>query len=184
MHNIFYVKQPRNLTKSDMIRVAVNYSREGDGYCSNLTLHENKIYDSRDQAQEAINGFDNGWYDDHAVLFRDLDSVKESREIINIKERLKKTQVAKTEYIRANPVTNRSSEFIGCKNCGSKLSRTHLRANNCPLCGNDLRSPTVLSRIKAYDAKIDKLQSELTAAKLRQKDNADVCWLQKIEYHS
>lgn len=45
--------------------------QETSGYHGNLTWHEDKIYPNRDEAMEAIEKYDNGWYSDHAVRYRD-----------------------------------------------------------------------------------------------------------------
>lgn len=44
---------------------------ESCGYHGNLKFHEQPVYKDRMEAQKAIDSFDNGWYDDHAVLYKD-----------------------------------------------------------------------------------------------------------------
>lgn len=43
---------------------------ETDGYHGNLTFHEDKVYESEEDAARAIAKYDTGWYSDHAVLLR------------------------------------------------------------------------------------------------------------------
>ena len=44
---------------------------ETSGYHGNLKFHEKPIYKNREEAHKAIEKLDKGWYDDHAVLYRD-----------------------------------------------------------------------------------------------------------------
>ena len=44
---------------------------ESCGYHGNLKFHELPVYRNRDEAEEAIRQMDNGWYDDHAVVYKD-----------------------------------------------------------------------------------------------------------------
>lgn len=58
---------------------------------------------------------------------------------------------------------SRKSKYVTCEQCGSKLNVECLRLKRtcaCPLCRNDLRSETVLNRIKAYDEKIKELRGK------------------------
>lgn len=185
MHNIIYKIHPKNTTRETMLSVATKIAREdGDGYSSRFTLHSGVVYDCEDDAIEAIEGFDNGWYDDHAVLFRDLSTVKKTREIENLEERLTKLREEKRAFEKDSSVSTRSSEFIGCPCCGSKLARTRLRSNTCPLCATDLRSETTLKRLSRYNERIKEVENKILEAKKKQKNSAPVMWLQKIEYHS
>lgn len=47
------------------------YDREeSSGYHGNLKFHTEPVYKTRDEAQKAIEKLDRGWYDDHAVRYR------------------------------------------------------------------------------------------------------------------
>ena len=47
------------------------YDREeSSGYHGNLKFHTEPVYKTRDEAQKAIEKLDKGWYDDHAVRYR------------------------------------------------------------------------------------------------------------------
>jgi hypothetical protein len=47
------------------------YDREeSSGYHGNLKFHAEPVYKTRDEAQKAIEKLDKGWYDDHAVRYR------------------------------------------------------------------------------------------------------------------
>ena len=41
------------------------------GYHGDLTFHKEPVYKNREEAEEAIKKLDKGWYNDHAVRYRD-----------------------------------------------------------------------------------------------------------------
>ena len=41
------------------------------GYHGDLTFHRDVVYKNREEAKEAIAKLDTGWYNDHAVFYRD-----------------------------------------------------------------------------------------------------------------
>lgn len=45
--------------------------RESSGYHGNLKFHESPVYSNREEAEKAIERLDRGWYDDHAVLYKE-----------------------------------------------------------------------------------------------------------------
>lgn len=190
-HAINYIIVDRNADRATVIAdicEEVEHSAWQEGGSYNGTLkkgshwHEGTVYDSEEDAREAISRFDNGWYDDYAVLFRDT-SALESAATKRIAGQIAKTKEKKRDYIEANHVTGRKSAFIGCSCCGSKLSREHLKRDACPLCGADLRSETVCSRIEGFNEKLQELESRLTDEKKKLAKKAPIKWLVKYEYH-
>lgn len=45
--------------------------QESSGYHGNLTFHEDVVYKNEEEAYQAIEKFDKGYYSDHAVFFRE-----------------------------------------------------------------------------------------------------------------
>lgn len=45
--------------------------RESGRYHGNLKFHETPVYKNRDEAYAAIERMDRGWYDDHAVVYKE-----------------------------------------------------------------------------------------------------------------
>ena len=45
--------------------------QETIGYHMNMHFHDYPVYKNREEAEKAIKQMDRGWYDDHAVLFKD-----------------------------------------------------------------------------------------------------------------
>ena len=124
------------------------------------------------------------WINCLAVKFYDTHRVPET-------EKLKKLQAAKTAaYKKYNDLAfafhfaNAKSELIGCKCCGSKISRKYLKNNFCPVCHSDLRPETTLNRIDTLKAKADKLYDEVLNETTKiAKKSGNIRWLIKIEYH-
>ena len=130
---------------------------------------------------------DKGFYDDHAVLFYDVDSLKPTAAMNAIKRRQNETAEKREALIAdSHAWTGRKSKYVTCEDCGSKLNVDRLRSMRtctCPLCRNDLRSETVLNRIKAYDEKIKELRGKYAKEMKKLKSKADVKWMVKMEVH-
>lgn len=45
--------------------------QESSGYHGNLKFHRDIVCKNEDEAREKIKQLDKGWYDDHAVFFKD-----------------------------------------------------------------------------------------------------------------
>ena len=45
--------------------------QETSGYHGNLKFHREPVYRNREEAEAAIAKLDRGWYDDHAVMYKD-----------------------------------------------------------------------------------------------------------------
>lgn len=73
-HQIQYIDYPcrtsEHAIQKDLNRFAYN-SQESSGYHGNLTFHKEPVYKNRAEALAAIENMDRGWYDDHAVRYRD-----------------------------------------------------------------------------------------------------------------
>lgn len=185
-HCINYIVVDKDTSKQEVladIEAASAYDNHGySNYSGGMKWHEDKVYADYAQAKEAICLMNNGWYDDHAVLFHDCENLENSvtrrlaKQIEDAKEKMR-------EYIAANHVTSRKSAFIGCPRCQSKLSRKHLRSDLCPVCRTDLRSATVLGRIQGYKDKIFEWEKKILDEKKKLGKTAPVKWLVKYEYH-
>lgn len=76
------------------------------------------------------------------------------------------------DYINNHSIHLRTSKYIGCPVCGSKLYLGYIKGEKCPLCGMDLRASSTIEKIKWYDRKAKEI-----AAKYKTK-----YWLAKIEF--
>ena len=149
--------------------------------------HEDTVYACRQDAEDAIGKMDKGFYDDHAVLYYDVDSLKPTAVMKDIQRRQDETEKKRETLITdSNTWAGRKSQYVSCEHCGSKLNVECLRSMHtytCPLCRNDMRSETVLNRIKAYDEKIKELRGKYAKEMKKLKSKAAVKWLVKMEVH-
>lgn len=158
---------------------------DGDYHSSlnNSIRFIDKVYDSREEAENAIDKMDNGWYDQIAVKYRHGQA--KGKSVDALKERHKaafiKWQKADREYHFANA----KAALITCQSCGGKIPNKYMRNKNyCPICNADMRPETVRSRIAKLKANYNALGEKLAEAERQaSKKSNDIKWLVKIEYH-
>lgn len=163
--------------------------REGD-YHSGLNQNIrwiDYICEDREKAYEYIEKNDKGWYDQLAVKFRVYPKTEPTKTLLNFQERLKKEKAKRDTYEKAHSIASFKIEYIGCPKCGSKLKRTLLYGNSCPLCRTELRSKTTMETLKRYDGNIKNIsqliKEEERKINKKNEKNSRVKWLVKIEYH-
>lgn len=162
--------------------IAACARRNGDGWLGPMHWHDEvKPLRNYEEAQRWITAHDKGWYDDHAVRYYDYENVKPTKKMGELSQKIRALWDAKEAYAKEHSVKNRKSEYIGCPKCGSKLFREYLKAEFCPLCRTDLRSQTTLEALANFDKRREKVQDQLEAEK--EKQNGEVRWLIKYEYH-
>lgn len=75
MHEIGYLVYRKTQTTPKQILKKLNKFAfdpyETDHYHGNLHFHEKPVYKNAEEARKAIERLDNGWYDDHAVLYKE-----------------------------------------------------------------------------------------------------------------
>ena len=152
-------------------------------YHGRMTIHDKPICESYDEAHDFICRNDNGWYDDHAVQYKDKSALAPTKAMLANKEKARKLMADKKAYEEKHDPRARKAEYIGCKTCGSKLSREYLRGNKCPMCGTDLRADYVVERIAKYNADYKKLLEQYMEMESKQKGKCPIKWLVKIEVH-
>lgn len=184
-HQICYEVFNENVNrKAVLAAIQAEAERYGDGYNGPLKFHDEiQPLESRDAAEARIRSLDKGWYDDHAVRYIDHSEAKETKRMTEIRARIQETRDKMTVYRREHSVTNFKAEFIGCPNCGSKISRKYLRADNCPVCRADMRSETTKKTLAGYEAKIRDLNAQIEQERRKQTSARKVLWLVKYEYH-
>lgn len=184
MHNIGYSSYPEKCNRKEVLEIIQDIAAEdGDGYHGAPRWHDEIApLASRDEAQKWIQAHDKGWYDDHAVRYYDYSRLKDTKKIAELKQKATDIAKKKAEYTVEHSVKKLKAVLITCPNCGSKLSREHLRSEKCPLCGTDLRSKTTLDALKRYDERIADTWKAVEAE--QRKGKGEVRWLVKYEYHS
>lgn len=148
-----------------------------------------KTFPNIEAAQQYIEEHDNGWYDQIAVKFLDYSDVKlkETKAYEKLVEKRIDAIRRMNDLEHTFHFANVKSAFIGCKNCGSKISSKYLRTNYCPVCNYDMRPETVQERIKKARQNAKELEKKLAEEQRKmeekQKKSAKVRWLVKVEWH-
>ena len=186
-HMIDYMSFKKDTSEKTMYKVRADFIEDNGerehgmliSHDSGFRLHRDIICESYDDAVDKIRQLDNGWYDDHGVLYKEYKGKSKTME--SLLEKRNKVLADRREYIKDNDIHNRTSETIACPKCKSRLALAYFRGNECPLCRTDLRSNTVQKRIEAFDAKIKDIDKKYKEAEKKQK--YDLRWLVKIEFH-
>ena len=199
-HNINYYDYKLTVNKREVEDDLNDYVRhadweEGAGGLPNPIRWVDRTFDSYDAAKKYIEDQDKRiWYNCMAVKYKTVkrDALRQSRQS---KKEEELTAAIKAQMDNLNKIEkqasiqNRTSEYIGCEKCGSKLKRTLLKTEYCPLCHNDLRSKTNLDRMANARAKYNELIEKRDAEEKKRIESlkmssGEIRWLVKIEYHT
>lgn len=185
-HNIHYIICDENAKRAViMADIAEHAKRDGDGYTSRFTWHDNiPPYESIEKAEEAIKMLDRGWYDDHAVRFYDYSKADKTAKIKEYEAKVVELWEGQKKYRAEHSVHNHQAKLIGCPKCESKLNKKYFSGNRCPLCRTSLLSKTTQDKLKWYEDKIADYRNRIEEEKRKQKKKAVIKWLIKYEYHS
>jgi len=152
-------------------------------YHGNLKIHDTILCESYEDAVEKINALDRGWYDDHAVQFKDKSQLKPTKQMETLIAKILKCKADRETYLSNHSVRMHKSEMIGCKNCGSKIARNYLRTETCPVCGKDLRAEYIIERLKKYNNDIEQMNNKFKELQKKQTGKCPIKWLVKVEVH-
>lgn len=192
-HNIYTSVYDENVNKSAVENklnhlAALEGQQEGSSGLSSPIRWIDHICEDYDEAEAYIESHDSGWYDQLAVKFRDYKDIKTTKTYEVLKERAFRLYQNYNKLKSNIHYKDAKSEFIGCKQCGSKLARKYIRSNTCPMCKSDLRPASTLKCIenarKAYEKASKELNEEERKLKAKQKNQSKIKWLVKIEYHT
>lgn len=191
-HNIRHEDYPLTVNKQKVEASWNEYVRhedwqEGASGLPNPIRWVDRVFDSYNDAYAYIEREDrNHWYNCMAVKYKDYPTPKPSKSLADLNARVKAQQDNLNKIVNDSGIQHRTSEYIGCEKCGSKLKRTLLKGNKCPLCGEDLRSKTNLDRIANATAKLTKLREQYAEAYEAEQKKAkyEIRWLVKVEYHT
>ena len=152
-----------------------------------------KVYEDYEAAEKGIEAYDNGWYDQLAVKYKEYEKVKDTKTIENLAKRLENYEKDLLDYKIKNSIVNRKSQFVGCDKCGSKINKKYVNSNvhnqhywnTCPLCYNQLSSKTILDTIDKKEKRINETRSKLKEMRKNneRKGKHRLMWLVKTEFH-
>ena len=187
MHNIEYYDYRENVDKkavqADLDEHVSHETWQEGGAGLEPIRWNNYVCKNEEEARKWIEEHDSGWYDQLAVKFYDPIRGEKSPKIDELDARIQETY--KVFRDRSNVIYPkiRTSEFIGCSNCGSRLASKFLNRNTCPVCNKDLRPETMLKSIEAARTKWQKAQ-ENKKEYIEKHSKKEIRWLVKIEYHT
>lgn len=190
-HNIKYFIYKENVDRRKVQADLDNYVAHEDWQegCSGLNspirwIENCGVLNSYDEALEYIKSHDKGWYDSLAVRFKDCADI-ETPALKKARERVTAALKKRNELEYKPHFENTKSTLIGCRKCGSKISREHLKGNNCPVCGVDMRPQTVLDTLAKHQRNVDKAKDLVEKEKQKAiAKHGKTKWLVKIEYHT
>lgn len=78
------------------------------------------------------------------------------------------------KYYTEHSIHSFKSEYVGCKNCGSKLKISLVKGEVCPLCRKDLRSSTTLETLARYKNKDTELNKKLAVEQAKARNTSKV----------
>lgn len=166
-----------------MANIEEDARRNGDGYQSKMTWHDNiPPFATKKEAEAFIEKYD-GSYDDHAVRFYDYSGATKTAKIEEYETKVVELLKGLREYKNEHSVHTFKANHIGCPKCGSKLNKEYLSGEHCPLCRTDLRSKTTLDKIKWFEEKIADYRKRIETEKMKQRKNVKIKWLVKYEFH-
>lgn len=189
MHNIEFETYPLKVDRKDVERswdeyVAHEDWQEGATCLPNhIRWIEDGISDSYDEAEKRIEKLDRHCYDQLAVKYKEYKPCK-TKKYEKLRERFVEAFNAlreKKEKVHYS-AKNISSEYVGCRHCGSKIATKYIDTNVCPVCRTDMRPASVLQAIKKAEEKKNEIGKLLEAE--QKKGKYEVRWLVKIEYHT
>ena len=165
---------------------------------------QNKLFSSEEEAYEWVIKNHRKWCDPLACSFYlpKASGERSKAKIQRAKEKLMKEEKNKMEWMndQINTFLGRSSELVGCKGCGSKLSRKQLsnsrftslgshhrysdggysthygRLPQCPLCSHSLLSNSANEKLVKLSERVEKAKSALAEAQ-KPTPSKDIGWV-------
>lgn len=188
-HNIEYRSYDEKVNRKNVLE-SINYivSHEtwqegGHGIDRLRWLDDVSPRDSYDSAKEYIENHEIGHYDCLAVRYKVMK--EPTKALQSAREKLSAAYTHYNELDRKFVFADHSSEFIGCKECGSRIARKYLKSNFCPICHYDMRSDTIKKQIGSAKNKIEELIKKVAEEEKKATEkNFEIRWLVKYEYHT
>lgn len=186
MHNIEHYDYREDVDKK-VVQAELNeyvshrtWQEGGDGI--DPIRWNNYVCKNYKEAEKWIEQNDKGWYDQLAVKYYSPIDTKTAK----LDELDKKIREAYKVFDERNGVCypkTRTSEFIGCGKCKSRMASKYLSGNFCPVCHTDLRPETMIKSIEAARTKWENAQKN-RAEYVDKHSKKEIRWLVKIEYHT
>ena len=186
MHNIELYDYKENVDKKEVYADLNDYVEhatwaEGGSGIESIRWN-NVVCEDYEAAKKWIESHDKGWYDQLAVKYYSPVHEK-SKKLDELDQKIKEAYDVYNKRNSAIYVKTRTSEFIGCSRCKSRLASQYLQGNFCPICRADLRPDTTLKSIAAAKIKWENAQ-KTKKDYVDKHSKKEIRWLVKIEYHT
>lgn len=141
-----------------------------------------KVFDNFDDAQAYIEEHHQKWDGAMAVKYKAKGGITKPQASKMAKLQAKADRaVAELDMLRRkvlDELRNAKSKTVGCKLCGSSIRRSYLHDRYCPVCRNNLLSPTARQRLERANQAISRAQEELRNYKPKRHENIkELVWL-------
>ena len=190
MHNINHTVYSIKISKEVITNEIDNYIRqetwrEGGNGLDRPIRFIDRVMSDYDSAEHFLKENDKGWYDCLAVKFKDKPRNKTTKKLDDLKQKRKETFLEYDKLNRKVAALDFKAEFIGCKHCNSKINKTYIKSNRCPICNEDMRSETTLKKLENMKEKINKIDNDIKAEERKLAEKyGEIKWLVKYEYHT
>lgn len=131
----------------------------GDGF-----WHEDVICENRDRACGII---ERRYHNEGAVLY--CEPMEDGPEVKRLLERLDAAERKAANLEHAADIHNRTTRTATCPTCLSRITIAfHKGRNDCPVCGEDMRSPAAIRRVTAAKRAAWELRERVGSARVEQ----------------
>lgn len=183
---------PVETTVAEMEKREFNLNYQNRGAYNPQPIHirvlSNHIMDDAISARQYI--LDHTVHGESACVKYYAPVTTEGKKSKNYIEKIQKEIESLRDYSEKHTMDKQKAQFVGCKSCGSKLARVHLKPittcistyssflavqdentgyrmssalNRCPVCGEYLQSDAIINEIKRREGKIIALRDEYRA---------------------
>ena len=155
-------------------------------YHGNFKLLENREFKTKEEAEEWLENLDA--YVDRGVIYYEYPKIEPKSAMKKLKESADKLKALGEKYATDHCIQKQKADFIGCKTCGSKISKEwmtrgyeeRIKANkmgelrgggsskyyfnvggqSCPVCKGDLRADYIQAKLDEYAEKINEINKK------------------------
>ena len=185
-HFTYAEKENKNRIQKDLDTYVSHETWQEGGHGTGGIRWLDAVCKSREEAEQYIEKHDRGWYDCLAVRY-EAPIQFTSKKLEELKQAVITSYKVYEDRANMNYPSTLTSEFIGCKSCGSRLNRAKMAAkpdgNKCPVCREDLRTDTILKSIETAKNKWKRVTAQKEEY-INSHAKKERRWLVKIEYHT
>lgn len=164
----------KDTMKEDMLKEGFG-KREANKVFKGLFFKE-KVCNTKDQALEYLETIPTSY----AVKYKI--GIQPSPKMISLEKRLKEKRERLKTYKKEQNQKKFDADFVSCTHCKSRINRTFITPPLCPVCGEDMRSDTVVKTLTTLEETVKDLKKkyEDTARKHNSKFTGGEKWIIRL----